>query len=277
MHIHAILFTHRERVTRKNRSTVMVILAALAGLSCIAFTMQALAADESVPPKSLKDVTFDLQKLEKGGSHTYTWTAIVLKGESKECGKMVVSTQSEKDDIVLHDTITVVPAFGGMAFDRMMRCPKGDLLRPQQITLDISKGDRTVREMSYENGTATILDDPNGRGPARTEQWNFQEGILTFNALLRLAPLLPRNIGGVYTFKQYAEPVLFDIWAVQAGTITCEGTERLIIGKKFYDCVRYKESFPGIRSDVWVSDNIVVRVTFWHGAEYVHMEANLQE
>jgi hypothetical protein len=240
---------------------------------------------EAVEPnrKSLNDVSFNLRGLQPEQTHKYKWMSLTQKGakrESKDYGVLVIFTKLEKDNLLLHDTITLVPAYNGMVFERRIKYPKDSLLRPDEITLDISASGKTVREMICQNGEMKI------EGKAEPEHPRFDKGILTFNAFLRLAPLLPRDIGNVYTFQMYAEPFLFRIREAEekndSFTIACEALETVKIGKKSYKCVRFRMDLKSavIRTDVWVGENnLVVKFvdTLPEGAEAEALEATLQE
>jgi hypothetical protein len=123
-------------------------------------------------------------------------------------------------------------------------------------------------------------------GVTNTEHPRFDNGILTFNALLRLAPMLPRNIGKVYTFQMYAEPFLFRIRKAEEKTepftITCEALEMVKIVDKTYKCVRFRVELKSAhaRTDVWVDNNdLVVKFADTmpdHVGSYA-LEATLQE
>jgi hypothetical protein len=167
-----------------------------------------------------------------------------------------------------------------MVFERSIKYPKDNLLRPDEITLDIISGGKTMREMSYRNGVMKI------EGKADLEHPQFDKGILTFNAFLRLLPLLPRDIGNVYTFQMYAEPFLFRIREVKekndSFTIACEAVETIKIDKQSYKCVRFRLDMKSavIRTDVWVDENnLVVKFvdTMPGGAKAGTLEATLQE
>ena len=231
----------------------------------------------------LNDVTFNLSGLKPEQTHKYNWVIVTQKGakrESKDYGVLVISTKMEGDKFLLHDTISVVPAYDGWVFDRRIKYPKDCLLRPDEITLDISAEGKTVREMSYRNGEMKI------EGKADTEHPQFDKGILTFNALLRLAPLLPRDIGIGYSFQMYAEAFLFRIRKAKetndSFTIHCEAQETVKIGEKSYKCVRFRMDLKSavIRTVMWVAENnLVVKFVdiMPDGSEVDSLEATLQE
>ena len=211
--------------------------------------------------KLLNELSLSLTTLQREQTHKYRWATVTKKGaatDSKDYATLVVSTQSKKNGILLHDTITLIPSFGGTVFERKMKCPTNSLLYPEQITLDITGGGKTVREMSYEKGEMKVVVS---RGETNSLQVKFDGGILTFNTLLRLAPLLPRDVGNVFTFKTYAEPFLFRIRKAEEKdavfTITCESLEKITIGKKSYDCVKFTLELKSVRikTDLWVAQN----------------------
>lgn len=218
---------------------------------------------EAAEPKltSLNDVAFNLSGLQPEQTHKYNWVIVTNnkgKRESKDYCVLVISTKMERDKLLLHDTISVAPAYAGWVFERRIKYPKDSLLRPEEITLDISAEGKTVREMSYRNGEMKI------EGKADPEHPQFDKGILTFNALLRLAPLLPRDIGIAYTFQTYAEPFIFRIRKAKekndSFTIHCEAHETVKIGEKSYKCVRYRMHLKSavISTIIWVAENNLV-------------------
>ena len=246
------------------------------------------AISESAEPsrKPLKDVTFDLRSLEPKQTHKYKWVTVTQKGgkrEARDYAVLVISNNLEKDKLLLHDTITLARSYKGTVFERKLKYPRNNLLHPEQITLDIIGEGKSVREMSYENAEMKILDSS---GETNTQHCSFEDGILTFNALLRLAPLLPRDIWSAYTFKLYAEPFLFRIREAEqkdpVWTMTIEALETIEIGKKSYECVKFGMELKSaeIRTTVWVGqNNLVVKFTdvMPEGAGANALEATLQE
>jgi hypothetical protein len=246
------------------------------------------AVSKSAEPnqKPLKDVPFNLRNLEAKETYKYKWMTVAQKDgkrEAKDYAVLVIANDFEKGAFLLHDTITLASAYNGTVFERKLKYPRSNLLHPEQITLDIIGGGKSVREMSYDNGEMKIFDSP---GQTNTEHWAFDDGILTFNTLLRLAPLLPRDIGTSYTFKLYAEPFLFRIReAEQTGgwTLKREAAETIKIGRKSYDCIRFRMDLKSVqvRTDVWVGtkNNLVVKFvdTLPEGADAGTLEAILQE
>jgi hypothetical protein len=255
-------------------------------LVIVGLLAQAIAECAEPGGKPLRDVPLDLQSLETSKTHTYKWATITQKGGergAKDYAVLDVSTKLEKTNLVLHDTITLARSYGGTVFKRSLKYPRNNLLHPEQITLDIVGEGKSVREMTYENGEMKILDSS---GETRAEHWGFEDGILTFNALLRLAPLLPRDVGSVYTFKLYAEPFLFRIRESAqkdpSWTLTCLAPETVAIGKKSYECIRFRLDLKSaeVRTDIWVGkNNVVVKIVDMlpEGADATALEATLQE
>jgi hypothetical protein len=244
------------------------------------------SAEPSLTP--LKDVPFNYQVLEVDQTHQYKWVSITQdKGKkvSKDYATLVVSSKLEKDDFLLHDTIALLPSPENekAVFDRNIKYPRDNLLQPEQITLDIAGDGQSVRQLSYANGEMKFVDDD---GTTKIGHPKLDHGILTFNALLRLAPFLPRDLGKVYTFQAYAEPFLFRIHQLEESgdsfTITCAAAETVILGKKSYSCVKFRMDLKSVntRTDVWVGDNnLVVKFTdtpLDDPAPYL-LEATLQE
>jgi hypothetical protein len=259
----------------------VVAIAAFVGL-----LSQAISTSAEPNGKPLKDAALNLQSLDTSQTHKYKWTTVTQKGgkrEVKDYAVLVVSNILEKGNLLLDDTITLARSYNGTVFKRRLKYPKNNLLHPEQITLDIIGEGKSVREMNYENGEMKILDSP---GETRTEHWGFEDGILTFNALLRLAPLLPRDVGSAYTFKLYAEPFLFRIREAEqkdpVWTLTCVAPETVTIDKKSYECVRFRLDLKSaaVRTDIWVGkNNLVVKFVdvLPEGADATSLEAILQE
>ncbi|PWU21332.1 MAG: hypothetical protein C5B50_02020 [Verrucomicrobia bacterium] len=247
---------------------------------------RAITASAESSGKPLKDMPLSLQNLKISQTNTYKWASVVQKDgkkESTDYAVLVVSSTPQGSNLFLHDTITLVRSYGGTVFKRSLKYPKKDLLRPEQISLDIIGEGKSVREMTYENGEMKIFESP---GKARTEHLGFEDGVLTFNAMLRVVPLLPRQIGSSYKFKLYAEPFLFRIReATQKDpewTLTCAAMENVTIGRKTHECVRYRLDLKSVevRTDIWVGkNNLVVKFVDYMpgGASAGLLEATLQE
>jgi len=249
---------------------------------------QVIAKAAETNRTSLYDLSFNLKGLQSEQSHKYKWRSVTQNGgkkESKDYAGLIISSKMEKYSLMLHDTITLVPSSEneGTVFERRIKYPKNNLFRPEQITLDITGDGKSVREMSYEKGEMKILGE---FGTTNVEHLKFDNGILTFNALLRLAPLLPRDIGNIYAFQMYAEPFLFRVHEAEAKndsfTIACKASETVKIGEKSYKCVKFRMELKSaqIRTDVWVGDNnLVVKFadTSMDDADPYCLEATLQE
>lgn len=215
----------------------------------------------------LTNVTRNLHSLVSTQTHRYKWVSLLEKNgkrEAKDYASLVTSTSQEKGHLQLHDTITLGPSFGGMVFERRLKFPTNTLLQPEEITIDVNTPAKKVRQLSFTNGVATFI---KFSGTTNTENWAFPEGILSFNALLRLAPLLPRDPGGVYTFRAYAEPFLFRVREAEKKeipfTLACRGPESLTIGEKVMECVKFSLELKSdaISTDIWVGNgNLVVKI-----------------
>jgi hypothetical protein len=234
----------------------------------------------------LKDVKLDLKSLGSEQTRQYKWISVTRKGtktESNDYATLKLSTKVEKDKVELHDTITLVPAHGRMIFDRKLSYLKSNFFTPEQITLDITGPQNTVRQLSYKSSEAKIVEFS---GAKTTERWTFDNGILTFNALLRIAPLLPRDLGQAYTFQNYAESFLFRIHEAERNDppfqLICEARETITIGKKLHPCARFRLDLRSadVRTDFWIGENnLVVKFvdTLGEGADMKLLEATLEE
>ncbi|HYG24729.1 MAG TPA: hypothetical protein VEH04_18315 [Verrucomicrobiae bacterium] len=246
----------------------------------------AAAAKSAEPPMPLKDVPMKLESLKIDQLHKYKWVSVVQNGtntESKDYGVLVVSSKFAKKKLQFHDTITLGASYNGTIFDRRLVYPEENLFAPEQATIDITGGGKTVHQLDYEKGKATFIEFSGG---TNTQQWTFADGMLTFDALLRIVPLLPRDTGRVYTFQEYAEPFLFRTHKAEQKdgpyTISCEGTEKVTVGKRSYDCVRFRLDLKSadVRTDFWVgANNLVVKFVdvLPKGADASFLEATLQE
>src|SRR5688572_17937935 len=163
------------------------------------------------PQVALTQIVDGLKARVPQRSHRYKWVSSGEKGgktETRDYGVLVFATSMEKGKLRFHDTITLAASFGGTVFDRRLLYPTNSLLRPEEVILDIETQGQKVRQLTFTNGVATLIEFS---GTTNSQKWTFPDGILSFNALLRLAPLLPRDAGTVYTFQAYAEPVLFRV------------------------------------------------------------------
>src|SRR5687768_17227325 len=76
--------------------------------------------------KSLKDMKLDLKSLGSEQTCQYKWMSVSQKGtkmQSNDYATLKLSTKVQKEKLELHDTITLVPAHGGMIFDRKLSYP----------------------------------------------------------------------------------------------------------------------------------------------------------
>lgn len=236
--------------------------------------------------KPLRDVPLDLKTVQSAETRKYRWVSITQEGsktETNDYARLVTSTEFDNEKLQLHDTITLTPSHNGMIFDRRISYSNGKLFTPERITLDISGPQNTVRQLSYEKGAATIVEFS---GSTNTQRWTFDNDVLTFNLLLRLAPLLPKETGRVYTFEKYAEPFLFRLQEAKKKddpfTLACEASETVMIGKKSHQCVRFRLELKSaeVTTDIWVAkDNVVVKLRdmLSERADAKFLEATLQE
>ena len=207
---------------------------------------QAISKSAEPSRKPLKDVPFNLRSLEPKQTHKYKWVTLTQKGgkrEARDYAVLVISNNLEKDKLLLHDTITLARAYKGTVFERKLKYPRNNLLHPEQITLDIIGGGKSVREMSYENAEMKILDST---GETNTQHCSFEDCILTFNALLRLAPLLPRDIGSDYTFKLYADLFFFVFAGGQFVSPSVLGLKPIKVGKTVGNIDANHEASPAV-------------------------------
>jgi hypothetical protein len=237
-------------------------------LACVS---QAMSANEATVQEPLSDLAFNLNGAASTRPATYDWRSISHAGatvQSTEYGSMVTSTKLGDDSLVLEDKLVAAPADqpanAKMVFDRTIAFAGHDLWVPKKISIDLSAGGKTVRIFNFENGAASYVAE---NGDSGTEQLDFSDGILTFNALLRLAPLIPRVAGNVYTFKRSDEPFLFAIHTADKNdpifTIRGVGFETIKIKDKSHDCFKFEleqKSVPN-RMDLWVDTtrNVVVK------------------
>ena len=250
------------------------------------FLSQVAAGSAEPVQKPLNEVPLDLKSFPSHQTRRYKWVSVVQNGgkrESKDYATLVISSALEKGSLRLHDVITLTPENGGTVFDRNMSFRATNLFSPREITIDITGGGKTVRQLDYTNGEATFIEFS---GATNTQHWNFEGGVLTFNTLLRIAPLLPRDVGNAYTFEAYAEPLLFRTHAAKKEdgtfTLTCEAAETITIGNKSYECVKLRLELKSahIRTDLWVAKSgVVVRFldTLPEGAGASFLEASFQE
>lgn len=275
---------------------LMKLLALVIAVGLLSSVVSKSAEPNQIP---LKEVPLDLRSLESGQIHKYKWVTVTRTGtntESEDYASLVISSKLTNKKLEFHDTITMGASYHGMIFDRGLVFPQGKLFTPERIIIDITFGPQTVRQLDYKNGEATWIEFSGG---TNTERRSFDDGILTFNTLLRIAPLLPRETGSVYTFQAYAEPFLFRIHEPEKKdgpfTLACEGPQTVTMGKKSYECVKFRLEMKSvqIRTDLWVGtkNNLVVKFVdtlpegvdaytleaMPEGAEPGTLEATLQE
>ena len=134
----------------------------------------------------------------------YDIVSVDETGATLPYGTMELQTRKEGDMLWMNDTITLKPQYAGMIFARTLSYKENDLLHPLSVTLDISAESKTTREMSYSDGIFSV----HGQDPVKED---FSEGILTYNAMLRVVRMLGTNKPHRYTFSMYAEPFLFRV------------------------------------------------------------------
>jgi hypothetical protein len=258
------------------------------------FSFTNVSIGENVVKKPLNELTFNLDGAASTRPSVYDWRSIRHKGpteESNEYASLVTSTNLDKGSIVLHDKIIVapenvqdMPKNFSLIFDRTVAFAGNNLLVPKAITIDMSSSGKTFRQFSYEHGVAKHIDEDGENG---TEHLDFSDGILSFNALLRLTPLLPRVVGDTYTFRQYAEPLLFRMHMADKSdpvfTLRCESLESIKIGKRSHECFKFELELKSalIKTDLWVdkTSNLVVKFSddLPEGADADRLEATLVE
>src|SRR5208282_3490905 len=113
-----------------------LILLLIAGL-----LSQAIVKSAEPNQTSLNAVSFNLKGLQSEQTHKYKWVTVTQNGgkrESKDYAVLIVSSKLEKGNLLLHDTITLVPSSEneGTVFERTIKYPKNNLFRPEQITQD---------------------------------------------------------------------------------------------------------------------------------------------
>jgi hypothetical protein len=236
--------------------------------------------------KSLTGIPFKLSDAPSTRPCTYDYRTVRLVNgrlESNEYGTLVTSTLLDRDRTTFHDTITVgakaaeqagekAPKDFSWIFDRTMAFSPDNLLVPRKITIDmtITANGKTqsVREFTFENGKGDFVDESGQRG---SEQLDFSGGILSFNALLRLVPLLPQTVGSVYTFDRYAEGFLFRMHTADNSdpvfTLRCESVETINIDHHRHDCAKFVLELKSavIRTTIWIDKTSRVVVKFADG------------
>jgi len=133
-----------------------------------------------------------------------------VDGIESPYGVMELYTRKEGRKMLMTDSIDVAQGGHSMRFVRNLSYGDKDLLRPIEVTLDISAGSQSAREMSYSEGTLTVQ----GQDPVEVD---FSRGILVYNAMLRLVRLLDTAEPHRYTFDMYAEPFLFRVRKAEEG------------------------------------------------------------
>jgi hypothetical protein len=250
--------------------------------------------------KRLADIPFNLSNAPSTRPAIYDYRTVRQvdgKTESAEYGILVTSTLLDKGRATFHDTITVgakaaeqagenAPKDFSWVFDRTMDFAPGNLLVPREITIDmtITANGKTqnIRQYTYKNGKVDFVDESgqDGSGPL-----DFSGGILSFNALLRLAPLLPQTLGSVYTFKCYAEGFLFRMHTAQNSdpvfTLRCESVETISIAHHRHDCIKFVMELKSAqtKTEIWIDKSSEIVVKFADGIpdSESSLEATLRE
>lgn len=216
-------------------------------------------------PMPLSEVALNVGALTNSSTANFRWNAISGDGanrKSKRYGTIHLSTEVEQGKIRFHDVflITMHPE-ELMTFDRRMTYPITNLFAPETIAIDLTMAGQTIRQLTYTNGAITEVGFSGGTNTYRPK---FADGILTFNALLRLAPLLPQEAGKSYTFTAFAEPLLFHPHESKergaAYTLRFLTNESIKIESKTYECARLRMILPDdFTADLWLSGGRVVK------------------
>jgi len=222
-------------------------------LLTIAILMEMLASASSAGSDTmpLVDARMDLSALPAREALEYNIVAFSESEEPIDYGTLVLDTTVEGGVITLMDTMSTspsLPRFAGVTFRRQLRFPTNDLLRPISVTLDVESGTNIVREMSWSNGVMTVY----GRGD---ESFAFDQGILTYNAMLRIARCLRVSDPSRFTVEQYAEPILFRVRkAKEPGDAVLSIGPHTGVGEDEPDCV-FRLLSAKIHTEIWLDED----------------------
>lgn len=197
-----------------------IITAAVWGLMvliCLLMFACATHHDNSIPSEGVSELIrlnglYDLCENEE--TLVYDIVTVDETGVVLPYGTMELHTQKEDDTLWMKDTIALNAEYTGMIFARTLSYKQDDLLHPLSVTLDITAASETRREMSYSEGLFSVY----GKEPVEAD---FSEGILTYNAMLRVVRMLDTTVPHRYTFSMYAEPFLFRVQMPDEDEVLC--------------------------------------------------------
>lgn len=178
---------------------------------------------------------------------SYDVVSVDETGTESPYATMELHTKKDGTALFMNDTITLIPQYHSMKFERKLTYKENDLLHPIDVTLDISAESHSNREMSYSNGVLSVYEHE----PVTVD---FSQGILVYNAMLRFVRLLDMNQPHRYSFQKYAEPFLFRIHEANEDekfyleSIPVSGTEPFLAHTGLYIRVQMGPQ----KTEIWV-------------------------
>jgi hypothetical protein len=128
-------------------------------------------------------------------------------GKESPYGTMELITEKTDDTIRFKDSICLdqnMTKGNRYDFVRTLTYNIDNMFVPLRITIDLYAGEESNRIVSYEKGVFSEYNQE----PIETD---FSEGILTYNAMLRLVRMIDFKPYQQYLLREYAEPFLFRV------------------------------------------------------------------
>ena len=217
-----------------------------------------LAADiaNSQDQTAIGDLLLDLDRLKMQGEQRYTFH-VTPPGETKEAGKGSVSyaTEVKDDTVILRDKMEMTYRGKKLSLFLVHYCRKNNYLSPTKIE-STGEGDDELGTFiaNVEGGKATVTID------GKESVIDLPPDTVSFSALVRLLPLLPRAKETRISFQHWLESS--ELHLKKQFLIECLGEEEITRGDRKLLCTKYRlTSNQTMPMDAWIdSDNILQRL-----------------
>jgi len=189
-------------------------------------TVQDGAKDGSIAEWSALELT--LSSLQTQGTREYSFSSR-SPGEKTTVtiGSVTLATEITSDTVILRDSYQMIYKGKKMSLDMVHTCRKDKFLSPIRIE---SKGEGNDEFATFVAMIADRKMTVRSKGLDDSVS-EFPDGVITMSAMLRLATLLPKKPGSVYTYKYSLESSelnlkkQYRLTVLPPETITCNGQE----------------------------------------------------
>jgi len=205
--------------------------------------------------RSLGDVVLDLNRLKTLGEQRYNFQASKPSGNTIAItGTFTFATEVQRDKVVLRDKIELTHQEMKLSLTLVHHCKKNNYLTPERIESKGAGGEFSTFVATIVNGKAAVK--INGR----ENTIEVPPDTVSYSALVRLLPLLPREKGLRISFPHWLESS--ELHLKKDFVIECLGEEQITRGTQKWRCTKYRLTSSQIMPmDAWIdSDNILQRL-----------------